>query len=99
MPAFTKSRFFKNWYAVEFLCESGRFRVWPDALELFADMFSWAAPAAVLRGTFTASLWAPQALTWTKSNPHPYLSIEQNQGTKLLELNHKFDKSWSRDKL
>ncbi|KAK7061410.1 hypothetical protein R3P38DRAFT_2829325 [Favolaschia claudopus] len=40
----------------------------------------------------------PQVV-WTKGNPHPYLSIEQDQGTKLVEMNHKFDKSWKRDKL
>jgi hypothetical protein len=54
-------------------------------------------------------------VVWTKNNPAPYLAIEQNQGTKLYEVNHKFEKrcvplpatdalnqfvfSWKRDKL
>ncbi|KAF7301564.1 hypothetical protein MIND_00721900 [Mycena indigotica] len=38
-------------------------------------------------------------VVWTKNNPHPFLSIEQDQGTKLYEVNHKFDKSWKREKL
>ncbi|KAF9042557.1 hypothetical protein BDZ89DRAFT_1128470 [Hymenopellis radicata] len=36
---------------------------------------------------------------WTKANPTPWNEIQQDQGTKLIEVNHKFDKSWSRDKL
>jgi hypothetical protein len=31
-------------------------------------------------------------VVWTKNNPAPYLAIEQNQGTKLYEVNHKFEK-------
>ncbi|KAF7313525.1 hypothetical protein HMN09_00508500 [Mycena chlorophos] len=31
-------------------------------------------------------------VVWTKNNPHPYLNIEQNQGTKLYEINQKFEK-------
>ncbi|PBK62277.1 hypothetical protein ARMSODRAFT_863209, partial [Armillaria solidipes] len=38
-------------------------------------------------------------IQWTKSNPTPWNTIEPNQGTKLLEVNQKFEKKWSRDKL
>ncbi|KAJ7688381.1 hypothetical protein B0H17DRAFT_1068409 [Mycena rosella] len=39
------------------------------------------------------------SVIWTKNNPQPWQSIEPNQGTKLLEVNHKFEKHWKRDKL
>ncbi|KAJ7283444.1 hypothetical protein C8J57DRAFT_1053188 [Mycena rebaudengoi] len=38
-------------------------------------------------------------VVWTKSNPQPWQSVDQNQGLKLYEINHKFEKSWSRDKM
>ncbi|PBK86289.1 hypothetical protein ARMGADRAFT_1017520 [Armillaria gallica] len=38
-------------------------------------------------------------IQWTKSNPTPWNTIEPNQGTKLMEVNQKFEKKWSRDKL
>ncbi|KAJ7638484.1 hypothetical protein FB45DRAFT_1023274 [Roridomyces roridus] len=39
------------------------------------------------------------SVVWTKTNPQPWNSISQSQGTKLLEVNHKFDDHWKRDKL
>jgi len=39
------------------------------------------------------------SVVWTKSNPTPWNTIQPEHGTKLLEVNQKFDKSWSRDKL
>ncbi|KAK0206111.1 hypothetical protein DFS33DRAFT_558609 [Desarmillaria ectypa] len=36
---------------------------------------------------------------WTAANPAPWNSIQPNQGTKLVEVNQKFDKHWTRDKL
>ncbi|KAL9712756.1 hypothetical protein Ac2012v2_003993 [Leucoagaricus gongylophorus] len=36
---------------------------------------------------------------WTKSNPTPWNTIKPEEGTKLMEVNQRFEKSWSRDKL
>ncbi|KAK0231221.1 hypothetical protein IW262DRAFT_1454124 [Armillaria fumosa] len=36
---------------------------------------------------------------WTSANPTPWNSIQPDQGTKLVEVNHKFEKRWTRDKL
>ncbi|KAJ7572088.1 hypothetical protein C8J56DRAFT_979433 [Mycena floridula] len=38
-------------------------------------------------------------IQWTKANPQPWNTIQPNQGTKLLEVNQKFEQKWSRDKL
>jgi len=32
------------------------------------------------------------AVVWTKSNPTPWNTIKQDEGTKLLSVNQKFDK-------
>ncbi|KII95960.1 hypothetical protein PLICRDRAFT_97080 [Plicaturopsis crispa FD-325 SS-3] len=40
----------------------------------------------------------PQVV-WTRSNPTPWNSIKQEENTKLMSVNQKFEKSWSRDKL
>ncbi|TFK29330.1 hypothetical protein FA15DRAFT_664262 [Coprinopsis marcescibilis] len=39
------------------------------------------------------------SVVWSKNNPTPWNSIQQDQGTKMLEVNQKFDKSWTRDRL
>lgn len=36
---------------------------------------------------------------WSKSNPQPWNSVQQDQNTKLMSVNQKFEKSWTRDKL
>ncbi|KAA1466019.1 hypothetical protein DENSPDRAFT_830754 [Dentipellis sp. KUC8613] len=38
-------------------------------------------------------------VVWTKANPTPWNTIEQDQNVKILSVNQKFDKSWTRDKL
>ncbi|KAF5333741.1 hypothetical protein D9611_002358 [Ephemerocybe angulata] len=38
-------------------------------------------------------------VVWTKKNPTPWNTIKQDEGTKLLTVNQKFEKSWSRDTL
>jgi hypothetical protein len=34
-------------------------------------------------------------VVWTKSNPTPWNTIAPNQGTKMLEVNQKFDKRFA----
>ncbi|RDB20486.1 hypothetical protein Hypma_012443 [Hypsizygus marmoreus] len=36
---------------------------------------------------------------WTKSNPTPWNTVQPNEGTKLISVNQKFDKSWTRTQL
>lgn len=38
-------------------------------------------------------------VVWTKSNPTPWNTIKPEENTKLLTVQQKFDKNWSRDKL
>lgn len=35
-------------------------------------------------------------VVWSRSNPQPWNTIEQDQGYKLVSVNQKFDKTWSR---
>jgi len=37
-------------------------------------------------------------VVWTKNNPTPYNSVTQDMNTKMMAVNHQFDKSWKRDK-
>jgi len=39
------------------------------------------------------------SVVWTKSNPTPWNTVKHDENTKLTAINHKFEKSWSRDKL
>jgi NADH dehydrogenase (ubiquinone) 1 alpha subcomplex subunit 4 len=34
-------------------------------------------------------------VVWTKSNPTPWNTIQHDQGTKLVEVNQKFDKRYA----
>ncbi|KAI0069163.1 hypothetical protein BV25DRAFT_1910860 [Artomyces pyxidatus] len=38
-------------------------------------------------------------VVWTKSNPTPWNNVQQDENVKMLAVNQKFEKSWSRDKL
>ncbi|KAJ3851474.1 hypothetical protein EV368DRAFT_43101 [Lentinula lateritia] len=38
-------------------------------------------------------------IQWTKTNPTPWNDIRPYQGTKLLQVQSKFDQRWARDKL
>jgi len=35
-------------------------------------------------------------IQWTSKNPAPWNTIEQDQGTKMMQINQKFDKTWHR---
>ncbi|KAJ7781615.1 hypothetical protein B0H16DRAFT_1710808 [Mycena metata] len=83
--SFMRTKAWKNWYAVE--------------AGLAIPIYVLVAGACTGASWYVYRLATGPQVTWTKNNPHPYLSIEQDQGTKLLEVNQKFDKSWKRDKL
>ena len=38
------------------------------------------------------SILMGNAVVWTKANPTPWNTIKQDEGTKLIEVNQKFDK-------
>ena len=38
-------------------------------------------------------------VTWDrKNNPHPWLSVQQNENVKMMSVSKDFDKSWTREK-
>ncbi|KAF8076020.1 hypothetical protein FPV67DRAFT_1664333 [Lyophyllum atratum] len=50
-------------------------------------------------GWYTYRLAMGPHVVWTKSNPTPWNSVQPGDQTKMLSVNQKFDKSWSREKL
>ncbi|KAI9455791.1 hypothetical protein BJY52DRAFT_1278636 [Lactarius psammicola] len=38
-------------------------------------------------------------IIWTKSNPTPWNDVKPDENVKMMSVNQKFEKSWSRDKL
>ncbi|KAK7061400.1 hypothetical protein R3P38DRAFT_2829264 [Favolaschia claudopus] len=36
-------------------------------------------------------------IQWTKANSEPWNTIRPDQGVKMVEVNHRFNKSWHRD--
>ncbi|PPQ77297.1 hypothetical protein CVT25_010879 [Psilocybe cyanescens] len=48
---------------------------------------------------YMARLATGPTVVWTKSNPTPWNTIKPDEGTKIMSVNQKFEKSWSRDKL
>ncbi|KAF8529234.1 NADH-ubiquinone reductase complex 1 MLRQ subunit-domain-containing protein [Hysterangium stoloniferum] len=73
------------------------FRHWyaVEAIPLYA-VIGFALAGA---GWYTTRLATRPDIIWTKSNPTPWNNVKQNENIKLMAVNHKFDKSWSRDKL
>ncbi|KAJ8523443.1 hypothetical protein ONZ45_g82 [Pleurotus djamor] len=66
-----------------------------EALPIYAII------GAVLAGGswYLTRLATGPTVVWTKTNPTPWNTIQPDQGTKILEVNQKFEKGWSRDKL
>ncbi|KAH7888078.1 hypothetical protein F5I97DRAFT_948924 [Phlebopus sp. FC_14] len=38
-------------------------------------------------------------VVWTKSNPTPWNDVQPDENTKMMDVNKRFAKSWTRDKL
>ncbi|EIN10334.1 hypothetical protein PUNSTDRAFT_99774 [Punctularia strigosozonata HHB-11173 SS5] len=59
---------------------------------------------AIIGGVIVGGSWYLTRLArgptvvWTKDNPTPWNKIQPDEGTKLISVNQKFEKSWSRDK-
>ncbi|THH21033.1 hypothetical protein EW146_g430 [Bondarzewia mesenterica] len=54
----------------------------------------------VVGGTwYLARLARGPNIVWTKANPTPWNNIQQDETPKILTVNQKFDKKWSREKL
>ncbi|EJD54032.1 hypothetical protein AURDEDRAFT_96546 [Auricularia subglabra TFB-10046 SS5] len=50
-------------------------------------------------GWYLGRLALRPEVVWTKNNPTPWAQVQQDQTTKLYHGHHRFDKSWSREKL
>ncbi|KLO16374.1 hypothetical protein SCHPADRAFT_869922 [Schizopora paradoxa] len=50
-------------------------------------------------GWYISRLARGPDVVWTKNNPEPWNSVKPGENTKLMAVNQKFDKTWSRDKL
>ncbi|KIY71826.1 hypothetical protein CYLTODRAFT_450496 [Cylindrobasidium torrendii FP15055 ss-10] len=48
---------------------------------------------------YTYHLAMGPTIQWTKSNPTPWNDIKPDEGVKLVQINHKFDKAWKREAL
>ncbi|KAI9510972.1 hypothetical protein F5148DRAFT_1281331 [Russula earlei] len=69
----------------------------------------WAVEAipiyVVVGATMLGSAWylthlaRGPAVIWTKSNPTPWNDVKQDENVKLMAVNQKFEKSWTRDRL
>lgn len=55
--------------------------------------------AVVGGGWYVSRLARGPNVVWTKNNPTPWNTVGQNENLKMLSVNQKFEKSWSRDKL
>ncbi|KZS97736.1 hypothetical protein SISNIDRAFT_449292 [Sistotremastrum niveocremeum HHB9708] len=59
----------------------------------------------IIGGAVTGAGWYLTRLArgpdviWSKNNPTPWNSIHPDENVKLTSGHHKFEKSWSRDKL
>ncbi|KDR83500.1 hypothetical protein GALMADRAFT_235677 [Galerina marginata CBS 339.88] len=47
---------------------------------------------------YTYRLATGPTIIWTKSNPTPWNTVKPDENTKMMSVNQKFEKSWSRDK-
>ncbi|KAF5357654.1 hypothetical protein D9758_007445 [Tetrapyrgos nigripes] len=67
----------------------------------FAAIPIWCIVGFVVSGGawFMARSAMGPTIQWTKANPTPWNNIQANQGTKILEVNQKFDQKWKRDAL
>ncbi|KAN0131041.1 hypothetical protein V8E53_010950 [Lactarius tabidus] len=56
--------------------------------------------AVVVGGTwYLGRLAHGPHVVWTKANPTPWNTVKQDENVKMMAVNQKFEKSWSRDKL
>jgi len=69
----------------------------------------WAVEAipifAVVGATVVGCAWylthlaRGPSVVWTKANPTPWNNVKQDENVKLMAVNQKFEKSWTRDRL
>ncbi|KAH7875986.1 hypothetical protein F5879DRAFT_990934 [Lentinula edodes] len=93
-----RRNFMKNWFAVEV-------GLIPPSLGQADDCQQaipiWCIVATVVSGGtwFMARSAMGPTIQWTKTNPTPWNDIRPHQGTKLLQVQSKFDQRWVREKL
>jgi len=60
---------------------------------------------AIIGGVLAGGTWYLHRLAtgptvvWTKNNSTPWNTIKQDENTKIMSVNQKFERSWSRDRL
>ncbi|KAK7471100.1 hypothetical protein VKT23_002515 [Stygiomarasmius scandens] len=61
----------------------------------------WGIVTFVVSGAtwFTYRSAMGPTIQWTKKNPTPWNEIQPNQGTKLIQVNQKFEEKWARDRI
>ncbi|KIY72697.1 hypothetical protein CYLTODRAFT_486159 [Cylindrobasidium torrendii FP15055 ss-10] len=62
-----------------------------------APIFVIVGGISIVAGAYAYRLATGPTIQWTHSNPTPWNNIQPDMGTKMLEVNHKFDKKWSRE--
>ncbi|KAH7343510.1 hypothetical protein B0J17DRAFT_642640 [Rhizoctonia solani] len=74
---------FQTWFAVE-------------AIPIYAVV----AGAVGGAGWYISRLATRPDIIWDRrNNPTPWMSVEQGMQTKLMSVNQKFDRVWSRDRI
>ncbi|KAF8227971.1 hypothetical protein L208DRAFT_1293919 [Tricholoma matsutake] len=48
---------------------------------------------------YTYRLSMGSSVVWTKNNPTPWNTVKPDENTKMMSVNQKFERSWSRDRL
>ncbi|KIM67746.1 hypothetical protein SCLCIDRAFT_20769 [Scleroderma citrinum Foug A] len=50
-------------------------------------------------GWYLTRLARGPTIVWTKNNPTPWNDVKPDENIKMVDVNNRFSKSWSRDKL
>ncbi|CAG8656113.1 2821_t:CDS:2 [Paraglomus brasilianum] len=80
--AAARSIFMRNWYRPEIV-----------------PIYVVTGVAVVGAGWYLSRLARGPDVTWDrKNNPYPWLNVDQNTQVKLIAINKKFDKTYSRDR-
>ncbi|KAJ2145343.1 hypothetical protein IW136_001023 [Coemansia sp. RSA 678] len=79
----TKAYLMKHWYRSELI-----------------PLYFTTAAAVGVCGYFGARALKSPDVVWNKrENPYPWLDVQQNENTKMLDPTGRFEKQWSRTRL
>ncbi|KAL4075684.1 hypothetical protein J3A83DRAFT_4089212 [Scleroderma citrinum] len=83
MASRAKSTFMRHWFAIEV-----RILVYA-VIGMAVGGATW----------YLARLARGPTIVWTKNNPTPWNDVKPDENVKMMDVNNRFSKSWSRDKL